>query len=46
MNSINLFELVSYMLELYLNSNNLRETHIIHLSINNYIMCICNKIQQ
>ena len=32
------------LLELYLKSNNSRETHIIHLSINNYIICICNTI--
>ena len=34
------------VLELYLKSNNSRETNIIHLSINNCIMCICNKNQQ
>ena len=37
---------MSFMLELYLTSNNSRETNIIHLSINNCIMCICNKNQQ
>ena len=36
----------SGMLELYSKSNNSRETNIIHLSINNCIMCICNKNQQ
>ena len=34
------------LLELYLKSNNSRETNITHLSINNCIMCICNKNQQ
>ena len=34
------------VLELYLKSNNSKETNIIHLSINNCIMCICNKNQQ
>ena len=34
------------LLELYLKSNNSREKNITHLSINNCIMCICNKNQQ
>ena len=33
------------LLEFYLKSNS-RETNIIHLSINNYIMCMYNKNQQ
>ena len=38
-------DLEQFVLELYLKSNNSRETNIIHLSINNCIMCICNKNQ-